>query len=310
MAKKPSPPAFRKSRVDSAAEVVRPNPADLIESLRDFGYTLPTAIADLVDNSITADASNIAVTLDSTSKQPHIALVDDGRGMSEDRLVEAMRLSSVGPSAHRDAKDLGRFGLGMKTASLSQGQCFTVVTKHRGKVAVRQWNLAHVRTAGEWQLLKSATPTAARYASALESQRSGTAVVIEDLDRVSFLAGSAGDRATHLSDTLHSLRLHLGMVFHRFITEDRLSISIGKGKVPAWDPYLSGKSTELPTEKSPARVVHATVRVTPFVLPHHSKLGNSPTATLSGCRLGCPPWPVMSCSVSVPRPTSRRASRT
>ncbi len=272
MAKKPSSPPYRKSRVDSAAEVVRPNPADLIESLRDFGYTLPTAIADLVDNSITADASNIAVTLDSTSKQPHIALVDDGRGMSEDRLVEAMRLSSVGPSAHREAKDLGRFGLGLKTASLSQGQCFTVVTKHRGKVAVRQWNLAHVRRAGEWQLLKSATPTAARYESALESQRSGTAVVIEDLDRVSFLAGSAGDRATHLSDALHSLRLHLGMVFHRFITEDRLSISIGKGKVPAWDPYLSGKSTELPTEKSPARVVHATVTVTPFVLPHHSKL--------------------------------------
>ena len=272
MAKKPSSPASRKNRIDSAAEVVRPNPADLIESLRDFGYTLPTAIADLLDNSITADASNITITLDSTSNQPHIALVDDGTGMSEDRLVEAMRLSSVGPSAQRDAKDLGRFGLGLKTASLSQGQCFTVLTKHRGKLAVRQWNLSHVRKAGEWQLLKSATSTATRYGSTLEAQRSGTAVVIEDLDRLSFLAGSASDRATHLSDALQTMRLHLGMVFHRFISEDRLSISIGKGKVPAWDPYLSGKSTELPTEKSPTRVGHAAVSVTPFVLPHHSKL--------------------------------------
>ena len=273
MAKKPSAQVSRKNTcIDSTAEVVRPNPADLIESLRDFGYTLSTAIADLVDNSITAEASNIVVTLDSTSKKPHIALVDDGTGMSEARLVEAMRLSSIGPSATRNAKDLGRFGLGLKTASLSQGQCFTVVTKHRGKLAVRQWNLAHVRNAGEWQLLKSATPTAEKYASSLEAQRSGTAVVIEDLDRLSFLAGSAADRATHLSDALHTMRLHLGMVFHRFITEDRLSISIGKGKVPAWDPYLSGKSTELPTEKSPVRVGHAAVSVTPFVLPHHSKL--------------------------------------
>jgi hypothetical protein len=272
MAKKPTPHASRKSRIESTAEIVRPNPADLIESLRDFGYTLPTAIADLVDNSITAKASNITVTLDSTSKQPHIALVDDGTGMSEDRLVEAMRLSSIGPSANREANDLGRFGLGLKTASLSQGQCFTVVTKHRGKTAVRQWNLAHVRKAREWQLLKSATPTAERYRSFLEAQRSGTAVVIEDLDRVSFLSGSANDRASHLSDALHTMRLHLGMVFHRFITEDRLSISIGKGKLPAWDPYLSGQSTELPTEKSSARVGHAAVTVTPFVLPHHSKL--------------------------------------
>ena len=256
----------------AAAEIVPPNPADLIESLRDFGYTLPTAIADLVDNSITASARNIHIILDSAAKTPHIAVVDDGDGMTEARLVEAMRLSGRGPAARRDATDLGRFGLGLKTASLSQGQCLTVITRHRGQMATRRWDLSHIRSSGEWQLLNSPTPAAKDYAERIVTQKQGTAIVIEALDRLSMLKAPKADRAKHLGTLIEQLCGHLGMVFHRFITEDKLNIFVGQGKVRPWDPYITEHSTELPTEEIGGQAGLPRVIVTPFVLPHHSRL--------------------------------------
>ena len=266
----------------SAGEIIPPNPADLVESLRDFGYTLPTAIADLVDNSITATALGIRIVIESAGLTPHIAVIDDGSGMSQDRLVEAMRLSSWGPSLHREAKDLGRFGLGLKTASLSQGRCFTVITKGSSEISIRRWDLSHIRATGEWQILTSPTTTAEKYSEGLKKQRSGTAVVIEDLDRVSFLKGPADERAVHLSRAVEQLRLHLGMVFHRFIVEDKLNISIGAGRVPPWDPYLSGLSAELPTENIGSGSGEDSITVTPFVLPHYSKLTDEQHASAAG----------------------------
>jgi hypothetical protein len=264
------------------AEVVPPNPANLVESLRDFGYTLPTALADLVDNSITASSQNIRIVIEATASTPHIAVIDDGGGMSEQRLVEAMRLSGRGPNLQREATDLGRFGLGLKTASLSQGQCLTVITKNQSASTIRRWDLSHIRKAGEWQLLASPTSTAMAYADAINTQRNGTAVVIENLDRLSFLKGPASERPAHLSHAIETLRLHLGMVFHRFIAEDRLNIFIGPSRVPPWDPYLHGVSTELPTEQIGGHAGTAAIAVTPFVLPHHSRLTDEQHSAAAG----------------------------
>jgi hypothetical protein len=202
--------------------------------------------------------------------------------MTEATLIEAMRLSGRGPTVQRDAKDLGRFGLGLKTASLSQGKCLTVITKHRNGTSVRRWDLSHIRATGEWQLMASPTKTAAIYAKELSKQRSGTAVVIEELDRLSFLKEPAEERSKHLAEVIQQLCGHLGMVFHRFISEDRLNISVGPGRVPPWDPYLAGLSTELPTEDVGGHAGLAKIAITPFVLPHHSKLTEEQHSTASG----------------------------
>ena len=101
-------------------EYVDPNPASIIESLRSIGYTLETAIADLIDNSITANANAIDIYSPFNGTNTKIFILDDGIGMSESTLIEAMRLGTNGPSVKRSKKDLGRFGLGLKTATFSQ----------------------------------------------------------------------------------------------------------------------------------------------------------------------------------------------
>ena len=104
-----------------------PSAALLIESIRDIGYTIETAIADLVDNSISAGANNIKILLiNNDNNQPFLSVEDDGEGMTENELLSAMRLGSKDPNIVRRKDDLGRFGLGLKTASFSQCRKLTV----------------------------------------------------------------------------------------------------------------------------------------------------------------------------------------
>lgn len=181
-------------------------------------------------------------------------------------------MGTLGPLAFRGPADLGRFGLGMKTASLSQGRCLTVVSKEKGKrhPVLRRWDLAHVRKVSDWQLLDEPTPRARSFAEQVDALPHGTAVVIENLDRASFLELPGPQLAVHLAAALEAVRLHLGMVFHRFISEDGLQIRLGETPIPAWDPYLVDASTRLPQETLHFR--GQTIGVVPFVLPHHSRL--------------------------------------
>ena len=108
---------------------ITPEPAKMIESLRDFGYMLDTAVADIIDNSITAKSSEIDIRFSWDNGSPWFAIIDNGVGMSESELITAMRLGSKSPLEERANDDLGRFGMGLKTASLSQCRRFTVITK-------------------------------------------------------------------------------------------------------------------------------------------------------------------------------------
>jgi len=256
------------------AESVPPSAADLIESLRDFGYTLPSALADLIDNSLAAKATKVQVVVDPSPGAAHVAVVDDGLGMDEDRLVEAMRMATLGPLVTRGINDLGRFGLGLKTASLSQGRCFTVITKRKGRgdPSVRRWDLEHVRAVDDWQLLAEPTAIAETYVKAIEASKHGTAVVIEQLDRATFTSLPQTMAANSLAAALDDIRRHLGMVFHRFIAEDGLAIRLGETTIQPWDPYLTELSTRLPSETLRPFGSKDGIEITPFVLPHHSRL--------------------------------------
>ena len=108
--------------LSAAAEEAAPIPSALVNSLRAFGYALDTAVADLIDNSITAHARRIDIRFDWNSGAPRISLTDDGDGMPEIELVAALRLGAINPAELRAADDLGRFGLGLKTASFSQAR--------------------------------------------------------------------------------------------------------------------------------------------------------------------------------------------
>ena len=110
-------------------DIVNPGASALGESLRAYGYSLNTAIADLVDNSISAKSRNIWVWLEWAGQDSRIFRVDDGRGMTEPELINAMRAGSRNPLEERNEHDLGRFGLGLKTASFSQCRSLTVASK-------------------------------------------------------------------------------------------------------------------------------------------------------------------------------------
>lgn len=175
--------------MSGAAEEIVPNAGNLVESLRDFGYTLQSALADLIDNSLTADATKIEVAVHADNANSHIAVIDNGTGMDQETLVEAMRMGGAGPLGGRAATDLGRFGLGLKTASLSQGRCLTVISRssRRRKPVIRRWDIPYIQSTGKWQLLDEPTPLGQVFAEKMDAGSTGTVVLIEKLDRPTFL---------------------------------------------------------------------------------------------------------------------------
>ena len=137
-------------------DIVTPRADTLMESLRATGYSLPDAVSDLIDNSIYAGARNIRLNFHWAGADSWVTILDDGCGMSEGGLVAAMRVGSQSPTEKRDPSDLGRYGLGLKTASISQARSLTVAT-HCGDgrgVSIRRWDLDHLASTGDWQLLR------------------------------------------------------------------------------------------------------------------------------------------------------------
>ena len=268
-----------------AGESVPPDPARLIESMRGFGYSLPSALADLIDNSLAAGSRAIAVEAELAEGRPHIAVTDDGAGMGEDTLVEAMRMGTISPLAVREVNDLGRFGLGLKSASLSQGRVLTVMTRAAAapRPVIRGWDLDHVAASGRWELLRTPGPAAGAYLPALEARGArGTTVVIEDLDRAELSGLGEREVARQSGAALEAVRTQLSMTFHRFIAEEGVTIRLGGGAVAAWNPFLVGRSAAEPTETF--RSAAGTIEVRPFLLPHHSRVDQEEYERAAGPR--------------------------
>jgi len=201
-------------------DLAPPQAASLVESLRAFGYELPTALADLVDNSITASAKNIWIDFHWAGGESAITVTDDGSGMTAEELVAAMRPGSQNPLKDRQPNDLGRFGLGLKTASFSQCRRVTVRSKIRaGDVATRCWDLDHIARVNEWQLLRGADATAEPHFARLTKSDKGTTVLWQNLDRL--VADQSIDNEKHQQFFLQraeAVRNHLGMVCLRRTT--------------------------------------------------------------------------------------------
>lgn len=271
----------------SVFDRVTPDPAALTESLRAFGYSLRTAISDLIDNSLTASARNIWLSFRWNGTDSSIAIRDDGCGMSQSELINAMRLGSQNPQVERLPKDLGRFGLGLKTASFSQCRSVTVASKQSGGLmVVRRWDLDHVQAVADWQLLHGTAPGSEHLASELASQDSGTLVLWEKLDRV---VGEADvdDRTAqdHFLEGVDRVRAHVGMVFHRFfLGPHRIVLWINEVEITPWDPFLRGEraTQDLGMELLPYK--GKVIEVHPYVLPHHSKLVERVHKTAAGPR--------------------------
>ncbi len=246
----------------------------LMESTRSIGYSMEAAIADIIDNSISAKAKNIQIYYDVFPK-PYVAICDDGVGMDDHELTRGMRYGSTSPTEERGKNDLGRYGLGMKTASLSQCRCLTVISKKDDQILGRRWDLDYIIDTKEWSLivLNDDEINKSEYIDILKEQKSGTLVIWTNLDRV--VEGSVTiDKA--LEGRMLETTRHLELVFHRYLSGDgvdRIKITMNGLPLKPFDPFFGEKSfQEMDDEQIEIPGREGKVIVRPYILPHPSNM--------------------------------------
>ncbi len=267
-------------------EIARPNAGALMQSLRAFGYDTSTAVADLIDNSITARSSQIDVWFEWNNGNPWIAVSDNGYGMTEIELFEAMKTGGKNPLEERDEKDLGRFGLGLKTASLSQCRRMTVASKtEKTSLCVRCWDLDLVTKKNEWILLKNAnTEAESAIKRLIGDKKSGTVVLWEKIDRI--VPDNHVDDEEYQDAFLScakAVKDHIASVFCSYMQGPRrVRFSINGNEIDMWDPFMTDNpmTTHMPTET--LYVDGHEVIVKPYILPHQNKLSPDLFAKYAG----------------------------
>lgn len=265
-----------------ASRAAPPRASAMIEALRGLGYSTATALADIIDNSISAQAGSVSLGFAWAGNASHITILDDGRGMDADELDAAMRLGERSPLDPREADDLGRFGLGLKTASFSQCRRLTVASMQDGRMSCLRWDLDVLASSADhgWHLLEEAAPGSEHLLKPLLAASRGTLVLWEQLDRIV----APGFSEQNFLDLVDEVERHLAMVFHRFLDGERpaLRLSINGRPIEPWDPFLPAHPA---TWSSPvARIPSATgsVEVQCHVLPHRDHLTSQQEQSVAG----------------------------
>jgi hypothetical protein len=269
----------------TARITVLPSARRLIDSLRDIGYDLPAAVADIVDNSIAASASRIDVTFRFAGLNSWVCIADNGRGMAGKVLDEAMR---YGSRRNYSSSALGQFGLGLKTASLSQCRRLTVASrqsKSRRRIAIRRWDVDDVARSDRWEVLQVTESGAPAELVDPLRRRRGTVVMWENLDRLlDYRLPNGAAAESGLRTIALEVRDHLAMVFHRFLTGEarrgrKVRITLNGSDVPAWDPFarIEPETRALDVQSIPfvtnGRRRWITVR--PYILPPQHRFSSA-----------------------------------
>ena len=255
----------------------------LMESTRAIGYSLEAAIADIIDNSVAAKAGKVEIYFFPVD-DAYICILDDGNGMDDTEIDIAMQYGSKSPSESRGSADLGRYGLGLKTASLSQCRTLTVVSKKNGIITGRRWDIDHVLDTGSWSLLvlDQEDMDSIPHIGDLKQLSHGTLVVWQNPDRL--LAGEL-DYASSLGRKMDEVRSHLELVFHRYLAGEsgikKLEILFNNVKITPADPFLQKKSTQVMDDETLV-VRGEKIVVRPYILPHISKMTRAEIEKLGG----------------------------
>jgi len=250
-----------------------PRAGAMLESLRGLGYTTAAALADIVDNSISVEATEVRIDFNWSGASSWVTVQDNGWGMEDSELESAMRLGDRSPLEKRDRADLGRFGMGLKTASFSQCRRLTVASVKNGATSCLRWDLDELaaKPDGGWLLFEGPSQGSEAYLSPIAQMKSGTIVLWETLDRIV----TDGYVADDFNDLIDRVEQHFAMVFHRLIQGPNARFKIllnGKLVVP-WDPFMTGhaaKTWDSPIAKTATQ--SGVVEVECHVLPHRDKL--------------------------------------
>jgi len=268
---------------------LKPSAARLIESLRDTGYTFVTSVADIIDNSVAANASVVEIILDvDFIGNPYLWIIDNGSGMTSDELDKAMQ---YGSPARINPKSLGKFGMGLKTASTSFCRKLTVISRKSTSISARQWDLDVIKDKDEWLLLE---PNLNEYSDQLEqlssiSNESGSIVIWENIDRLIRISGEGGAKE-QLKKLTEELELHLSGVFYRFISgtsgSQKVELKLNGNKIKEWDPFCRwlnddqgnkldvhiNKPFEITETRNGLDILAGSFELNVYILPNQSEL--------------------------------------
>lgn len=251
-----------------------PRAGAMMEALRGLGYSTAAALADIVDNSVSAGAGEVRIDFDWNGVRSRISVLDDGRGMDDAELESAMRLGDKSPLDERPPTDLGRFGMGLKTASFSQCRRLTVASVKKGKpLGCLRWDLDAIaaRPDDGWILFEGPAKDSEAYLAPIARAESGTLVLWEILDRVV----TDGYTSDHFVDLIDDVEKRLAMVFHRLCQGPaaKLRLFINNRLVAPWDPFMAGhpaKPWHSPIERRGTS--SGIVEIECHVLPHRDRL--------------------------------------
>src|SRR3989338_8374801 len=255
---------------------VIPSAKRLIKSLRDIGYDFSTAVADLVDNSIEAGATRIDILVEFDGDNSFVRISDNGKGMTVEELKEAMRYGSE--RTYND-EDLGKFGLGLKTASMSQCQCFHVASRTMEEINFIPafcWDLAHIEKTNKWEIIEPKSKEILTLLREPLNEHKGTVVLWQKVDRMLGFKHPYGEPARKkLISMCRELEGYLAMVFHKFLahetSKEPLEIYLNFNKIEPWDPFARDEPGT--KELSPLNVklshegVKGKILLKPYILP-------------------------------------------
>lgn len=260
-----------------------PDPKRMIEGLRDTGYDFVTAVADIIDNSIAADADHVDLRIDMDFRGAvRLSLADNGIGMDDAGLRNAM---TYGAKVRPDPASLGKYGLGLKTASTAFCRRLSVLSRDSGSAPLLKatWDLDHVHNSGKWEVLlgENEDEDAALHLEEIAPNQSGTLVLWEKVDRLlkdySDPAGAFAKKA--LQKIIDELKLHIAMVYQRFLDkQDKrardVTITINEEKIRSWDPFCTGVSELLASQDIQVQTAsgsHASFKINAYSLPRREE---------------------------------------
>jgi len=273
--------AKSRRRLNMADETIdlSPPPGNIIHTLRSLGYTTPTAIADLIDNSITAGATQINVHLDFNkgTNNSIVTVSDNGSGMDLEELKEAMRPGTVSPHDNREVDDLGRFGLGMKTASWSMGKIMTTRSKKGRSDNTLRWDLDFVEKKKKWLVQMGAGDLDKAILKLPADAKNGTIVAISKCDKIlgEEQEDDPDEAETAFYETVEKTRTHIEMVFHRFLARrEKITIHVNGNRCEPWDPFMQAHKYTQRLQADPEiyRCHGEDIEVAAYVLPHKDNL--------------------------------------
>lgn len=244
----------------------------LLSSLRSVGYTPETAIADIVDNSLSAKASIVDIYFD--WEKQRITIADNGEGMTRNELLSSMSIGSSDPLNDRSIHDLGRFGMGMKTASFSLGKKLTVISKSNNEISNACWDLDYVRQSDKWEILINDSSDAfiGELSDTISQYSCGTIVCISNVDKLISSDSSAEKKKFY--KMIDNVKSHLSLVFHRFMESGEIQIRFNGTLLNPWNPFIPNNNARQELEQEEVYENGHKVIIKPYVLPHKTKFAN------------------------------------